>query len=241
MALVLIFLCVLTAAELLSSGFAWSSRALNLQILVVGTVTKVLLLPLVELSVPVSLVSGAPFWLGLLLFFLVNDLLEYLFHRAQHAVPVLWQMHTLHHSDQEMNATTTDRHFWGEAVLKSVTIWPLAALVVEPTPALVGIYALFSHWNYVVHSGINLNFGRFSWVLNSPAYHRRHHSALPEHFNSNFAALFPIFDVVLGSYHRPHGWVPTGMDDRPRHVWDALFWPVVRAKLSRASKEVVAA
>ena len=113
-----------------------------------------------------------------------------------------------------MNATTTERHFWGDQFIKAVTIWPAASLVVRPsTPALV-VYVMFGLWNYVAHSKLPFSFGRFSWVLNSPAYHRRHHSALPEHHNSNFAALLP----VMG---RPSRIVPaTGVErDAADRTW----------------------
>jgi sterol desaturase/sphingolipid hydroxylase (fatty acid hydroxylase superfamily) len=40
------------------------------------------------------------------------DFGEYLFHRAQHRIPAMWAMHSLHHSDTAMNISTTQRHFW---------------------------------------------------------------------------------------------------------------------------------
>ncbi|OYX16779.1 MAG: hypothetical protein B7Z07_02035 [Sphingomonadales bacterium 32-67-7] len=159
------------------------------------------------------------------------DLGEYLFHRAQHASPLLWRMHSLHHSDHDMNATTTNRHFWGDSLLKALTIWPLAALIVAPTPTASAIYVALSLWNYFSHSAIDVNFGRWSWLINSPAYHRRHHSIRPEHYGSNFAALFPVFDVIAGSYHRPVGFPPTGLDERPEHIGHILLWPLRGARL----------
>ena len=226
MLLVLGTLGALTVIELLTRRVEWSSRATNLQAWAYYIAAVAIVLPAVQYSVPVSLVSDAPPWIGIPLYVAVNDLGEYLFHRAQHASPILWRMHSLHHSDHDVNATTTQRHFWGDPILKGVTIWPLAALVIAPTPTASAVYVTIGLWNFVSHAAIDLDFGKWSWLLNSPAYHRRHHSALPEHFNSNFAALFPIFDVVLGSYHRPHGWVPTGMDDRPRNAREVLLWPL---------------
>ena len=81
-------------------------------------------------------------------------------------------------------------------------------------------------WHTVVHSNVRLNFGPLSWLLNSPAYHRRHHSAEPEHFNSNYSALFPIFDVISGSYHRPDSYPDTGLDTRPANIAQAAVWPL---------------
>src|SRR6185369_7058561 len=39
---------------------------------------------------------------------LTMDLGEYLFHRAQHRLPLLWAMHSLHHSDLFHDAATTE-------------------------------------------------------------------------------------------------------------------------------------
>ena len=178
-----------------------------------------------------------PMWLAVLLFIIVQDLAEYLFHRAQHKVPILWAMHSLHHSDPEMSALTTTRHFWGDRAVKTVTVWSAAAMVVAPTGEAIVAYAVVSFWNYLSHANVPIDFGRWSWVINSPAYHRRHHSSLPEHYDSNFAALFPIFDVLSGAYNRPNGYPPTGLDHRPRSLRDLLLWPVVD-KAEKASEEL---
>ena len=170
--------------------------------------------------------SRLPFWLGLIVFVLAMDLGEYLFHRAQHAIPWLWKLHSLHHSDPNMSALTANRHFWGDPLLKAVTIWPAAGALIQPTPGMLAIYSWMGLWHTVVHTNIRLDFGRLSWLLNSPAYHRRHHSSDPAHFNSNFSALFPIFDVLSGAYHRPDGYPETGQPDHPKGIIDAALWPV---------------
>ncbi len=48
---------------------------------------------------------------------LTFDLLEYAFHRLQHAWPVLWKLHSLHHSAAEFNVTVTLRHHWFEVLI----------------------------------------------------------------------------------------------------------------------------
>jgi sterol desaturase/sphingolipid hydroxylase (fatty acid hydroxylase superfamily) len=138
-------------------------------------------------------------------------------------------MHALHHSDPNMSALTTTRQFWGDQVIKALTIWPLAALVIAPTPAMVALFNLISLWNFAVHARLPLSFGPLSWLLNCPAYHRRHHSSLPEHYNSNFAALLPIFDVLGGTYHRSDSFPPTGLDTKPESLGDLLLWPARQA------------
>jgi sterol desaturase/sphingolipid hydroxylase (fatty acid hydroxylase superfamily) len=169
--------------------------------------------------------SHMPFAVGLVLFFFARDFTEWLFHYAQHRLPWLWAMHSLHHSDPEMTALTTNRHFWGDRLVKALTIWPLSTMLINPTNTMFVIYATVSLYNYFIHANLKVNFGRWSWLLNSPAYHRRHHSRLAEHYDTNFAALFPIFDVIAGTYRRPDGWPPCGLDDQPRSFADLIDWP----------------
>ena len=225
-----VVVAVLTTFELVSGDRLTVSRGANLVVWIARLALAFMLLPLVSLAVPYHLIDGRdlPPAIAIVLYLLVADLAEYLFHRAQHAVPFLWSLHALHHSDPDMNATTTERHFWGDQFIKAVTIWPAASLVVRPsTPALV-VYVMFGLWNYVAHSKLPFSFGRFSWVLNSPAYHRRHHSALPEHHNSNFAALLPLWDVLLGSYRRPesNAMPPTGLGGDAPSFARVVTWPV---------------
>lgn len=179
-----------------------------------------------------SLIDGKalPFIVAFPLFLLIRDFTEFFFHAAQHRVGFLWRMHSLHHSDPEMTALTTNRHFWGEQVIKAMTIWPLTTMFVSQTTAMVAGFSVLSLYNYFIHANLKVDFGKWSWVLNCPAYHRRHHSKLEEHYNSNYAALFPIWDVIFGTYRRPDGWPPTGQATAPEKFSDLLAWPALPAE-----------
>ena len=182
---------------------------------------------------------GLGWWVGLAAYFLAMDLGEYLFHRAQHAIPLLWAMHSLHHSDRAFDSTTTARHFWLEPAIKTVTIWLAVGMLFKTPPSVAAVYVAVSYWHYVVHSNTRLDLGRWSWVLNGPGYHRLHHSQAEAHFDINFASLFPIFDVLSGAYHRPRAGerVQTGLDtgDEPQTVLQTLAWPV-RGLLARSAR-----
>jgi sterol desaturase/sphingolipid hydroxylase (fatty acid hydroxylase superfamily) len=177
-------------------------------------------------AVPSLQISTWPFALGAATYLVAHDFGEFAFHRAQHAIPWLWRLHALHHSDPCMSTTTTERHFWGDGALKAVTIWPAAALLLQPSPGQYGFFSICYLYNYFTHANLPVSFGRLSWVLNSPAYHRLHHSSEPEHFNRNFAALLPIWDVVIGTYRRPDGFPRTGLPVYPRTIAQALLWPL---------------
>ena len=171
---------------------------------------------------------------GAALYIVVMDLGEYLFHRAQHAIPQLWALHSFHHSDAALNVSTTVRQHWLDYILKSVTIYLVVGLLIHTNLAVVTIFTAFSFYNYFSHTDVDVGFGRFSWVLNSPNYHRLHHSRLPQHFQTNYAALFPIFDVISGSYLQPRRGErpPTGLDTgaEPTTLLDAMLWPTRTAR-----------
>jgi sterol desaturase/sphingolipid hydroxylase (fatty acid hydroxylase superfamily) len=208
-----------------------SDAAVNIYAASVYFGAQICLLPLIALNgvaAKFALVDLGqwPFLWAALAFTLLMDFGEFAFHRAQHAFPFLWRMHALHHSDPNMNAMTTSRHFWGDQLIKGVTIWPACALVLRPSVAVLVFYSFVNAYHFFVHSNLRVSFGGFSWLLNHPAYHRRHHSSRPEHFNSNYASLFPVFDVLCGSYHRPEGFPSTGLPKSPRTFFDVVLWPL---------------
>jgi sterol desaturase/sphingolipid hydroxylase (fatty acid hydroxylase superfamily) len=55
--------------------------------------------------------DGWWFLLSLALFILANDLFAYWVHRAQHRIPALWAIHSLHHSAEAVKLVTGARHF----------------------------------------------------------------------------------------------------------------------------------
>lgn len=174
--------------------------------------------------------SGWRFAACLALYALSVDFLEYLFHRAQHRFPALWAMHSLHHSDTAMNASTTNRHYWAEHGIKMLTIYLAIGLVYQAPPDILAGYALLSYYNVFLHMNIRVGYGRGNYLLNSPQFHRIHHSALPQHYDCNFAALFPVFDLIFGTYRAPAPaeYPPTGIDTgrQPQGLLDAVLWPL---------------
>jgi sterol desaturase/sphingolipid hydroxylase (fatty acid hydroxylase superfamily) len=62
-------------------------------------------------------------WASFVAAFLLFDLLRYLVHRGKHAVPFLWRFHALHHSDPDVDVTTTVRLHPIEYLLNSGVFW----------------------------------------------------------------------------------------------------------------------
>ena len=45
--------------------------------------------------------------------------------------------------------------------------------------------------------------GMWTSVICGPQLHRIHHSIHPEHNNKNYAQVFPIIDIVFGTFYMP--------------------------------------
>jgi sterol desaturase/sphingolipid hydroxylase (fatty acid hydroxylase superfamily) len=56
--------------------------------------------------------------------FYCSILLQYAVHRCQHAVPFLWRFHALHHSDPDVDVTTSVRHHPIEYLIATAVYWP---------------------------------------------------------------------------------------------------------------------
>lgn len=239
--LIVIFIGLLVERLKSDGAQPLKSVRLNLTFTLVYMLAQAIIVPVFSLATVVAVNAAGGGWIVLpttgwtllpafLLYALTIDFCEYLFHRAQHRVPVMWAMHSFHHSDTALNASTTSRHYWAEHGIKMMTIYLAVGMLFKTNVLILGMYALLSLYNVFLHMNIRVGFGRWSMLMNSPQYHRIHHSALPEHFNCNFSALFPIFDLVFGTYRRPRKaeYPPTGLDcgEPPSGLIDAIFWPV---------------
>lgn len=123
----------------------------------------------------------------------------YWLHRAFHAIPVLWRIHTVHHCDPEVDATTANRHHPLEPVIGAVVMLPVVALVgLEPT-AILGYNVLIAAVTVMSHG--NFSFGPLDRLLRlvivTPNFHRMHHSTERQYTDSNYATILPVFDYLF--------------------------------------------
>ena len=188
--------------------------------------------------------SSVPFLGGVLqalLFFLtaafLGDLAYYGWHRAQHEIRPLWEIHKLHHSDEDLNVTTLYRsHFLelaGQALVRGLTVGLVIDLDSVPQSGLAIAFAgiLPPLWDAFIHANVRLDaLTRLLPWLSTPQFHWIHHSKLPQHQDKNYAIWLPLFDVVFGSYFRPatDEYPPTGLasDERIERVWSAEIDPM---------------
>jgi sterol desaturase/sphingolipid hydroxylase (fatty acid hydroxylase superfamily) len=173
---------------------------------------------------------GIPGWLHMLLAIVLLDGWMYLWHRANHALPVLWRFHRLHHSDTHMDVTTATRFHLGEHLVA-------AAFRLGLIPVLgirlwdVALYDLLLIALTQFHHA-DISIGRLDrplrWLIVTPAMHQVHHSRRQVETDSNFTTLLSLWDRLGGTFRRlPEGaTLEFGLDE-----WDSPRWQTLRGML----------
>ena len=155
--------------------------------------------------------------------FLLLDLLRYLVHRCKHAVPFLWRIHALHHSDPDVDVTTTVRLHPIEYLLNSGVFWLTVILLGIPATVVL-TYGLASFAiEALQHGNIRLpeRLERFLQpVLVTVDTHRIHHSVAFAQGSCNYATVFSVWDRLFKTYTRltraQHDRIVFGVRELPR-------------------------
>jgi sterol desaturase/sphingolipid hydroxylase (fatty acid hydroxylase superfamily) len=146
--------------------------------------------------------------------FLAYDLSYYTYHLLQHRVPILWELHKVHHSAEVMVGVTKDRvhpldeimNRWWDGIIPGFTygIWLYFAFdPVELTIFGLNVYFLRNTvlmMDFVRHTHLKLSYGRWlNYVLLCPHYHQLHHSVARHHWDKNFGLTLSIWDRMFGT------------------------------------------
>src|SRR5262249_15774055 len=59
-----------------------------------------------------------------------------------------------------------------------------------------------------VHANLDWTLGPFKYVIAGPVFHRWHHTTAERGGEKNFAATFPVLDLMFGTFYMPAGALP---------------------------------
>ncbi len=149
------------------------------------------------------------------IFLIGEDIILYWTHRWFHGEQ-MWKYHAVHHSSEELEWISAARFhpinlFLGsvaaDVVMLFAGISPNIFLVIGP---LTTAHSAF------VHANLDWTLGPFKYVIASPVFHRWHHTAPDRGGEKNFAATFPVLDLIFGTFYMPAGELPDhyGIADR---------------------------
>lgn len=130
--------------------------------------------------------------------FVLLDFVYYVQHRCEHAAPLLWAIHAVHHQSRDYNLSVSFR----VGVLAS-----LSTLVFHATLALAGVsvtqYAavvtLHGAILFTLHARTRFTLGP-GRLFNAPVFHRVHHGAEAAYVDRNFGGVLLVFDRLFGTF-----------------------------------------
>jgi len=140
-------------------------------------------------------------WYSWVLAFLLYDFTVFFIHFLGHKVRVLWCIHGVHHTAEEMNLTVVARGSIFDVFFTPFNfIWlpilgfhPFMIFVIEP---IARLYATLSHTNE--------NFiGKLKWlegIFITPSVHRVHHAKNHVYLDRNYGETLSIWDRIFRTF-----------------------------------------
>ena len=152
-------------------------------------------------------IKQLPVWLSLLLFFLLNDFVQWFTHVLLHRYNFLWRFHKVHHSVQEMGFAAHLRFHWMENLfykpLKTIAIMLLGGFEPEMAFTVHFVTILIGHLN---HANVRITWGPLKYVLNNSVMHLYHHAKeLPADRvrGVNFGISLSVWDYLFKTNYIP--------------------------------------
>lgn len=129
--------------------------------------------------------------------FLLMDLTFYYWHRANHAMPLLWRFHNAHHIDPDLDVSTSFRFHFVEILYSALFRIAQVSLIGVSAPLYLTYELFFTLETMFHHSNVRLPLG-FERLLNkiivTPRMHGIHHSFYRNETNSNYSVIFSWWD-----------------------------------------------
>lgn len=192
-----------------------------------------------------SEVSFLPLFFG---YILVDDFLQYWYHRTAHTHPFLWKLHRSHHQAEEMGYFVAYRNAMLYYVMMPNIWW--VGMVVFAGGAKAVALGLVIKQLIIISSHSRLQWDRpfyryallrpvialLERIIITPAFHHAHHGTsvvdAAANPNKNFGNMFSLWDQLFGTatyvkrYPLAYG-LPTKTND---HWTAAYFYPFVTSK-----------
>ena len=148
-------------------------------------------------------IQSLPILIQVALIIIAADFVLYWEHRLYHEVDVLWPVHAVHHSVENLDWLAGSRgHFFQVFTERAMVMVPLYLLGVDE--AALNVYVVFAALQAVlIHCNTSIKFGWLKYVFVTPQFHHWHHSSEKPAIDTNYSAHIVLFDRLFGTYHMP--------------------------------------
>ncbi len=148
-------------------------------------------------------IQSMPITLQVILIVLSADFVLYWEHRAYHEIKLLWPIHAVHHSIENIDWLAGSRgHFIQVFSERAMVMIPLYLLGADETA--LNAYVVFAALQAIlIHTNLSIPFGPLKYVFVTPQFHHWHHSSEKPAIDTNYSAHTVIYDRLFGTYHLP--------------------------------------
>jgi len=177
-----------------------------------------------------------PVWFALVVFFILNDFVQWFTHVLLHRFEFLWQFHKVHHSVKEMGYAAHLRYHWMENIfykpLKTLVVVVFGGFNIEQAFIVHFISIAIGHLN---HANVKITWGPLKYIFNNSVMHLWHHAKnLPasRKYGMNYGISLSLWDYIFGTNYIPHesGDIELGFENDEQfpksNFWKQLIYPI---------------
>ena len=191
---------------------------------------------------------GTSMWIALPLYLLIDDVMQYWYHRKAHEWEWLWKLHRPHHASPEMGVFVTYRNaalyygampnLWWGGLMTFIGFAPAVFLgLILKQVVVIGAHSSVK-WDQYLYKHSFLH--PLAWVvertISTPATHFAHHGKSAKDGisdpNGNFSNMFFFWDIIFGTAIITRQYPKKfGIDNDPKDPWYAhLYYPFIKSK-----------
>lgn len=181
-------------------------------------------------------------WIYWFFCFLIQDLLYYIHHYADHKTRILWAIHATHHNSEFFNITTGFRSPVFQPLYRYVFFIPMAFIGFHPIHIMIA-YAVNQIWGALIHTRRIKKMGFLEYFMVTPSHHRVHHASNEKYIDKNMGMVLIIWDKIFGTFQAEDDNEPIKFgltypieDKGPIniifHEWKAIFKDATQPKIS---------
>ncbi len=173
---------------------------------------------------------------------LALDFSSWLVHWVMHKNSHLWRYHLIHHSDNKVDVTTGLRHHPGDSLLRGIFFIllifisgaPMYSVMIYQT--MVVVTTAFTHANISLPPKLDK---AFSYFFISPNMHKVHHHWQQPYTDTNYGAVFSIWDRMFRTFATlPPSQIKYGLDRYYPNEKDEDFLSLMKDPFVKKKKDV---
>ena len=170
--------------------------------------------------------------------FILLDFCEYVYHVIMHKIKPLWNFHLVHHSDLELDVSTTVREHPVETFIRMcfLILWvfllgaSFGVLLLRQT--IQTIANITSHTQFKLSTKSN---NIISWLFITPNLHHVHHHYQLPFTDCNYGDVLSIWDRLFNTYYNdlPKDKTVYGIDTHMENNTNSSFFKIIRIPFNK--------